>query len=265
MKIAEIQFYPWDNTLLEYEVTNFSLKVGDKIIAKTDIGTEIGLVRSLRGVDGVLMGKEEMKTIIRKASMDDLEKIKEKKEKKKETKSYCKDKIEELGLGMKLVDVHFSLDGSHIIFIFIAPGRVDFRELVKDLTRTFQKSVRMQQIGIRDEAKIVGEIGVCGRGLCCKKVLKTLNNISSDLIKLQQLENKASERLSGICGRLMCCLAYEEGTYKQCCKDVPFLGDSIKYDGKTWNVVARHILKRSVNLRDRDGLIVEVEVDKLKK
>ena len=251
--------------LLEYEVTNFNVKVGDKIIAKTDVGTEIGGIRSVRDVDGILTGKEEVKSIIRMAGTNDLEKVKEKKEKKKETEGYCKDKIESLGLDMKLVDVHFSLDGSHIIFVFIAPGRVDFRELVKDLTRHFQKSVRMQQIGIRDEAKIVGEIGVCGRGLCCKKVLKSLNNISSDLIKLQQLENKASERLSGICGRLMCCLAYEEGTYKECCKELPCLGDKIKYDGKNWVVTARHILKRSVNLRDRDGLVVEVEVDKLKK
>jgi cell fate regulator YaaT (PSP1 superfamily) len=265
MKIAEIQFYPWDNMLLEYEVTNFDVKVGDKVIAKTDVGTEIGGIRSVRDVDGILSGKEEMKSIIRMASENDLDKVKEKKEKKKETENYCKDKIEGFGLDMKLVDVHFSLDGSHIIFVFIAPGRVDFRELVKDLTRHFQKSVRMQQIGIRDEAKIVGEIGVCGRGLCCKKVLKSLNNISSDLIKLQQLENKASERLSGICGRLMCCLAYEEGTYKECCKDVPCLGEKVKYDGKAWVVITRHILKRSVNLRDRDGLVVEVEVDKLKK
>ncbi len=251
--------------LLEYEVTNFDVKVGDKIIAKTDMGSEIGEIRCIRDVDGILQGKEEMKSIVRKAGQDDIQKVKDKKKKKKETESYCKDKIEELNLDMKLVDVHFSLDGSHIIFVFIAPGRVDFRELVKDLTRHFQKSIRMQQIGIRDEAKIVGEIGVCGRGLCCKKVLKSLNNISSDLIKLQQLENKASERLSGICGRLMCCLSFEENTYKECCKDVPCLGDKIKYDGKVWQVVARHVLKRAVNLRDKEGVVVEVEVDKLKK
>lgn len=265
MKIAEIQFYPWDNMLIEYSIDGSDIKIGDKILAKTELGIEVGEVRSLREVDGVLEGQNEIKFIIRKANGDDMEKMDEKKAKRKEAEEYCKEKVRQLKLDMKIVDVHFSFDGSHIVFIFIAPGRVDFRELVKDLTRNFQKSIRMQQIGIRDEAKIVGEVGVCGRKLCCKGVLKSLANISSDLIKLQQLENKASDRLSGICGRLMCCLAYEQDTYKECCNGIPGLGERVKFEGKEYQVIARHILKRTVNLRDREGMVVEVEVDKIKK
>lgn len=265
MKIAEIQFYPWDNTLQEYSIGSSDVIIGDKVVAKTDMGVELGEIRSVREVDGILEGQGEMKTIIRKANGDDLEKIQERDEKKKEVKDYCKEKVDEFKLEMKIVDAHFSFDGSHIIFVFVAPGRVDFRELVKDLTRNFQKSIRMQQIGIRDEAKIIGEVGVCGRKLCCKGVLKSLANISSDLIKLQQLENKASDRLSGICGRLMCCLAYEQDTYKECCNGIPGLGERVRFEGKEWQVTARHILKRTVNLRDRDGVVVEAEVDKIKK
>lgn len=265
MKIAEIQFYPWDNTVLEYDVTGYDLRITDNIIAKNEVGTEMGKVLSIREVEGDFDGNKEIPQIMRKANDDDFETFEEKKEKSKEVKKYAKDLVVKMNLGMKIVDVHFSFDGSHIIFIFVAPGRVDFRDLVKDLTRYFQKSVRMHQIGIRDEAKIIGETGVCGRGLCCKQILKTINNVSSDLIKLQQLENKASERLSGICGRLMCCLAYEENSYKRCCRDIPEVGKKIKYDGKMWTVITRHILKESVSIKGEDGIIIEINVDKIKK
>ncbi len=268
MKILKVQFYPWDNKLYEFSSGDYDVKIGDKIVAKTDLGLEVGTVKEIAEPKEVSENDEDMeeiKVISRLATRIDLKKIEEKNQEKEEAKKYCREAVKKNGLPMKIVDVFFTLDGGHIIFTFVADGRVDFRELVKDLTRHFQKSIRMQQIGIRDEAKIIGGIGVCGRELCCRKILKVLVNIRSDLLKLQQLENKASDRLSGVCGRLMCCLAYEQETYKECCHDIPQVGEEIKYGEKSGVVVSRHILKRTVNIKDDEGVVVEVEVDKLKK
>jgi len=193
MKLAKVQFYPWDKFYI-YDITDFNLKPGDKVVAKNDFAIDIGEVKE------IYEGGEEVKSIIRVANRLDFEKKEKKLKQKEEVLDYCKQEAEKLALPIKLVDVHFSLEGGCLIFVFVAETRIDFRELVKRLARRFQKSIRMQQIGIRDEAKMVGEIGICGRELCCRKVLKALTNIRSDLVKLQQLENKTSERLSGVCG-----------------------------------------------------------------
>ena len=258
MKLAKVQFYPWDKFYI-YDITDFNLKPGDKVVAKNDFAIDIGEVKE------IYEGGEEVKSIIRVANRLDFEKKEKKLKQKEEVLDYCKQEAEKLALPIKLVDVHFSLEGGCLIFVFVAETRIDFRELVKRLARRFQKSIRMQQIGIRDEAKMVGEIGICGRELCCRKVLKALTNIRSDLVKLQQLENKTSERLSGVCGRLMCCLAYEQETYEECAKDMPAIGEKVEYENKEWEVIAQHILKRSVSLKDTEGMIVEVEIDNLKK
>jgi cell fate regulator YaaT (PSP1 superfamily) len=266
MKIVKVQFYPWENILHEFSSGNYDLKVGDKVIARNELGLEMGKVKSVEEPRDMTGGEnEQIKKISRKATNTDEEKVEELCEGKKSAKKYCKEIVKNLNLPMKVVDVFFSLDGSHVIFSFIAETRVDFRELVRILTGHFQKTIRMQQIGIRDEAKTVGGVGVCGRELCCRKVLKVLVNIRSDLVKLQQLENKASDRLSGACGRLVCCLAYEQKTYEACSKGIPQVGERVSFEGKTGVVIKRYILKRTVRVKDKEGLIVEVEVDKLKK
>ena len=265
MKIAKVQFYPWDNRTCDFSSGDYDLKIGDKVIAKTELGFEIGTVKDLENPKEITGEEEEIKTISRLATKEDFKNSKQEEKEKKEAKKYCKEKAKELNLTTKIVDTFFSFDRRHIIFTFIADSRVDFRELVRVLTTNFQKSIRMQQIGIRDEAKVIGGVGVCGRELCCRKVLKVLTNIRSDLVKLQQLENKTSDRLSGACGRLMCCLAYEKNTYKECSKGIPQLGEQIKYDNKKGVVIARHILKRAVRVKDQEGLITEVEIDKLRK
>lgn len=265
MQIIKVQFYPWDNQLCEFSSGNYNVKIGDKIIAKSDLGMEMGTVKSAKEADIDVEELDKIKVISRMASVADFKKAKEKEKNKKEAKKYCKEKIKENNLEMKVIDAHFAFDGSCIIFVFIAAGRVDFRELVKQLTRHFQKSVRMQQIGIRDEAKIMGDLGVCGKELCCRKIIKNFVNVRSDLVKLQQLENKSSDRLSGICGRLMCCLTYEKEAYQECLKGMPEIGATVKYKNKKVKVVARQILKRIISVKDKDGNITKVEIDKAKK
>ncbi|MEA2088566.1 MAG: regulatory iron-sulfur-containing complex subunit RicT [Patescibacteria group bacterium] len=265
MQIIKLQFYPWDNQLCEFNSGSYDVKVGDKIIAKSDLGMEIGIVKSVKEADIDIEKLDKMKVISRIASVADLKKANEKERNKKEAKKYCKEKIKENNLQMKVIDAHFAFDRSCIIFVFIAAGRVDFRELVKQLTRHFQKSVRMQQIGIRDEAKIMGDLGVCGKELCCRKIIKNFVNVRSDLVKLQQLENKSSDRLSGICGRLMCCLTYEKEAYQELSRGLPEIGATVKYKNKKVQVVARQILKRTISIKEKDGVITKVEVDKIKK
>ena len=157
---------PWDKTYY-FDSTNKELSAGDLAIVRTDLGVEAGKVQGFKELTDEEMKKcGEIKKVIRKAAPDDLAKIREKEGHKEEALGYCKKNIEKRGLEMKLVDVHFSFDGGRIVFAFVAEGRVDFRELVKDLTRHFQKSIRLHQVGIRDEAKMSGDIGPCGRNLC---------------------------------------------------------------------------------------------------
>jgi len=191
--------------------------------------------------------KTVIKPVIRKATITDLDKLPSADDKSKAL-SYAIKSKERLELPMKIIDVHFAFDGSRVTFAFIADGRIDFREMVKDLTRHFGRTIRLQQIGIRDEAKIMGDYGHCGRGLCCRGHLKNLASITSEMAELQQCSHRGSDRISGVCGRLMCCLAYEQSGYEQLAEDFPALGAEIKASGKTGKVIGYHTLKQTVDV-----------------
>ena len=253
---------PWDKTYY-FDSTNKELSAGDLAIVRTDLGVEAGKVQGFKELTDEEMKKcGEIKKVIRKAAPDDLAKIREKEGHKEEALGYCKKNIEKRGLEMKLVDVHFSFDGGRIVFAFVAEGRVDFRELVKDLTRHFQKSIRLHQVGIRDEAKMSGDIGPCGRNLCCKKFLNELGNITSDLAELQQVAHRGSDRISGQCGRLMCCLAFEQKHYEDLVKNLPAIGTKFKTDRGTGRVIGHHVLRQTVNVKLDDDTMIEVPVKK---
>jgi cell fate regulator YaaT (PSP1 superfamily) len=158
-------------------------------------------------------------------------------------------------LDMKLVSVYQSLDKARLTFYFIANNRVDFRNLVKDLIQKFHKKIRLQQIGVRDEAKIKGDYGPCGLPLCCKNWLHSLGNINSDFIKDQDLMHRGNERLSGVCGRLKCCLRYEEANYKYSIEKLPKVGDEIKTKAGLGKVVEIHPLKQTVDLKIDDAVV----------
>ncbi len=244
MKIGQVQFSPWDR-IYNFDQQNFSVAVGDKIVVRTEAGLELGAVVGFVGQEN---NSIEAYPVMRLATPEDILAVRQLGEKKEKAISECKELVRKHNLPMKLVDVRFSLDEKRLTFAFIADGRVDFRELVKDLTRHFNASIRLQQIGIRDEAKMRGDYGHCGLPLCCLRFLKELTSITSEMAEVQQCAHRGSERLSGVCGRLMCCLAYEHLGYEELARKLPPIGSKIKYQGKEGVVVAHHVLKQTVEV-----------------
>jgi cell fate regulator YaaT (PSP1 superfamily) len=267
MKIAQIQFTSWDK-IYDFAMRDIELSKDDKVVVKSDSGMEIGTVIAFREIPKNDL--ENYESILRKANVHDLEKMLVKNE-KKEALLYARQMKDKYGLSMKFIDVHFSFDGSKITFAFIADGRVDFRELVKDLTRHFGKSIRLQQIGIRDEAKIMGDCGHCGRPLCCQGHLSNLVSITSEMAEIQECSHRGSDRISGICGRLMCCLAYEQHGYEQLSSEMPKMGAKVNVDGRKGIIVRHHLIKRSVDVEFPDEnkkgetVVLEVDLDRNKK
>jgi len=221
------------------------VKVGDYAIIESERGTEYGQVIS----EAELVPEEEieapLRKVIRVATRDDLRQIQENKKKTKEAIGICAKKIEEHKLDMKLVDAEYSFDRSKFIFYFTAEGRVDFRELVKDLARRFSTRIELRQIGVRDEAKIFGGYGLCGRVLCCKSFLKDFEPVTVRMAKDQSLPLNPS-KISGVCGRLMCCLGYEYPVYKELLKNLPKQGETINIKEGKGRVVSVNPLKRSI-------------------
>lgn len=285
MKAVQIQFTPWDKAY-NFSPKGLDIRAGDYVIVETDLGMEMGKVISCEDVNkeeykiqNQDSGEKEaeaeielrqLKSIIRKALPVDLEKLPNYKE-KRQALSACKELVEKHELPMKLVDVHFSFDDSRITFAFISDGRVDFRELVKDLMHHFNKVVRLHQLGIRDEAKLMGDFGHCGKQLCCRTFLKDLASITSDMAEAQQCAHRGSDRLSGVCGRLMCCLAYENKGYEELAQKMPPLGAKVNVDGKRGIVVGHHILKQTVDVEFEDNekngqnghkMVVEVDLNR---
>ena len=268
MRVALIQFSPWDKSY-HFDPRDLAIKTGDKVIVKTDMGQELGEVIGFTEIDLEKAptdesGSREIKPITRKANEGDIEKVFRAKD-RDEAMEVCRELVKKYNLPMKLVDVRFSYEGSRTTFAFIADSRVDFRELVKDLTRRFNSVIRLQQIGIRDEAKMMGDYGHCGQKLCCGNFLHNLESITSDMADLQGCNSRGSERISGICGRLMCCLAYEAPGYKELAAKLPPLGSEIKANGKKGVVISHCIMKSSVNVKvpgdNGEGTsIVEVKI-----
>ena len=280
MRVVQVKITAWEKPEL-HDPAGFKIALGDKIVIKTDIamdmGEAVGFIDVEEKPEKIKKDKETdekivepgIKKVIRKATLMDIEKMPSLSEKKKAL-SLCKDIKDKYALPMKFIDAHFSFDGSRIIFAFIADGRVDFREMVKDLTRHFGRTIRLQQIGIRDEAKVMGDVGHCGKELCCKTHLKELLSITSDMAELQQCSHRGSDRISGVCGRLFCCLAYEQQGYIELSKTLPAIGVKVNVDGKHGKIVGRNILKQSVNVKFKSengdsSTIQEVAMDRNKK
>ena len=230
------------------------IKTGDKVIVETARGVEFGSV--VTGPKEVEDDKitQPLKSVIRLATEDD--KKKEEKNKEKEAFKICLDKIHKHGLEMKLIDAEYTFDNNKVLFYFTADGRIDFRQLVKDLAAIFKTRIELRQIGVRDETKILGGIGICGRCLCCHTYLSEFAPVSIKMAKEQNLSLNQT-KISGVCGRLMCCLKNEQETYEELNKKLPGLGDTVTTpDGLTGTV-------HSVNvLRQRVKVIVEINDEK---
>ncbi|MFA5047613.1 MAG: regulatory iron-sulfur-containing complex subunit RicT [Patescibacteria group bacterium] len=273
MQIPLVEFMPWDKSLA-INRNNLNLKLGDVVIVNTDYGAEAGKIVGFEHVaDGeelTTAGDANSREIERFANRDDLDSIKYNQSRRDESLRYCKTLAKKHGLDMKLVDCHLSFDDKRIVFAFIADGRVDFRELVKDLSRHFQKVIRLHQMGVRDEAKFFGDVGCCGQTQCCISHLQKIGNVNSEFADDQQVVHRGSERLSGVCGRLKCCLAYEEEHYQELIKQLPPVGTRVKTKHGRGEVVGWHVLKGSVMVKidtekdNEKNIIVEVPVIKNK-
>ncbi len=269
MRIAQIQFFQWDK-VYNFDQNGLNIKKGDKVVVKTDLGLEVGeVIKITEGCNGCssgdASGDQGLKLVLRLATEQDLEKVATEDD-KNGALDFCKRTAERLSLEMKVVDVHFSFDGSRMTFAFIADGRVDFRELVKELTRHFNRTIRMQQVGIRDEAKVMGDCGPCGRKLCCSSFLANMISITSEMAEAQQIAHRGSDRLSGCCGRLKCCLSYEIEGYEYLRGKMPPMGARVNVDGARGIVVGYHVLKQSVDVEfapEKEGdrpVVIEVDL-----
>lgn len=263
MKIVKVQFAPWDKTY-NFSYGGEDLKIGDYVVVETKLGIELAKVVAFDDNGSTIAADADpIKPVSRKATKEDLDCVLEQNKQKDKVFKKCVALIKKNQLPIKLVDVHCSLDDTRLTFAFIADGRVDFRELLKDLNKDFKKNIRLQQIGIRDEIKINGDIGCCGMNLCCQGFYKELGNVTSELAALQQVAHRGSERLSGVCGRLKCCLTFEEKLYNELAEKLPMIGETVTTSHGKGEVIGWHVLKQTVDvlLEDRTT-IVEMPIGK---
>lgn len=260
--VVGVQFNPWDE-VYNFDPQDIKLVVGDQIIVKTDLALEIGSVVNVKKINEDVF-KSPLKNIIRKASKEDEKKLIVLSKDRPKILSTARRLVNKANLNMKIVDCFFSYDGGKITIVFTAEGRIDFRDLVKELARNFQKSIRLQQIGIRDEAKKLGGIGRCGRELCCNKFLGDPKTVSTDTAKIQNIHNRGSDRISGSCGRLMCCLSYEVEYYEKESKKYPKLGTKIKTRQGEGKVLSYNVIKGTISILV-DKNIQEVSLEEYKK
>lgn len=232
------------------------------VVAPTKYGTDIVEVQGI-AADRASVNTDELVLIERPAGIDDLRKLKENRDKEKQAYELCRDKIWARRMPMKLVSAHYLLDEPKIIFYFTAESRVDFRELVKDLVSVFKTRIELRQIGVRDEARVTGGCGVCGRVLCCHGVSDRLNPVSIKMAKDQNLSLN-SLKISGPCGRLLCCLSYEYQFYKDARRELPQEGIKFTYDGTLFKVVEVNALSSMVRMAGEDGRILDMKAERFK-
>lgn len=249
-----------------FDRDGLEMKKGDKVIVETSRGIEYGTVAIVSKKIKEDEVVSPLKKIVRKATEEDNKRIYNNKIKEKEAFKICQEKIEKHGLKMKLVDVEYTFDHNKILFYFTADGRIDFRELVRDLASVFKTRIELRQIGVRDEAKMIGGIGVCGRQLCCNSFLSEFLPVSIKMAKEQNLSLNPT-KISGTCGRLMCCLRNEQEAYESLIKKAPGVGSYVKTSDGKGTVSAVSILKGLVSVvieKGEEKEVKEYNVDEIK-
>lgn len=242
-----------------FDPKDFKISTGDKVIVETARGVELGTV--LTGPKDV--EEEEvvspLKPVQRIATPEDEKRARRNREKEKEALKICEEKIRKHNLEMKLVDAEYTFDNNKLLFYFTADGRIDFRELVKDLASVFRTRIELRQIGVRDETKMMGGIGICGRELCCKTFLSEFAPVSIKMAKEQNLSLNPT-KISGLCGRLMCCLKNEQETYEYLNSRLPGIGDTVTLpDGTKGQVQSVNVLRQMVKVLIEQGDMKEVQ------
>ena len=264
LDVIGIRFKPVGK-IYYFNPAGFDIKVGDHVIVETARGIEYGAVVLCRKISENEFDKP-IKPVMRVANDEDNRENEENKRKSKEAFGLCEEKIEKHGLDMNLVDVEYTFDGSKLLFYFTADGRVDFRELVKDLATVFRTRIELRQIGVRDESKMMGCLGICGRPVCCSQFLGEFMPVSIKMAKEQGLSLNPT-KISGSCGRLMCCLNYEQEGYESLLKRLPKKGAIVDTPDGKGRVDSVNVLKQRVHVKfDKSGeqTAQEYSADELK-
>jgi cell fate regulator YaaT (PSP1 superfamily) len=244
---------------------NIPFRAGDHAIVEVDRGQDIGvIVREGDDASRKLRDKGVLGPILRRATTGDIERLTELREKEAEAHRICQQCIARQSLPMKLVDVEWQFDGNKIRFYFTSDRRVDFRKLVRDLASIFKTRIEMRQIGVRDEARRLGGFGRCGRYYCCRGVISDFDPVTLKMVKEQHLA-PGSPKISGGCGRLMCCLRYERALYSQSKREFPKLGTKVTIDEETYKVIGTDIFRRTVTLIGKEADPVKVTIADFKK
>ena len=231
-----------------FDPKGYKIKAGDHVIVETARGVEYGMV--IGGIREVTDDRvvQPLKAVIRVATQEDDLRAEKSRAKEKDAMRICNEKIRKHKLDMKLIDAEYTFDNNKVLFYFTADGRIDFRELVKDLAAVFKMRIELRQIGVRDETKILGGIGICGRVLCCNSFLSEFAPVSIKMAKEQNLSLNPT-KISGVCGRLMCCLKNEEDTYEYLNSKLPNIGESVTtIDGVRGEVQSVNVLRQKVKV-----------------
>ena len=246
-KVVSVRFRD-AGKIYHFDPADFHLHLGDAVIVETSQGLDLGHIAEEALDLPIKQIVEPLRPIIRFADDEDNQRYEEKKRREKEAFSLCQEKVESRGLKMNLVEAEYSFDGKKLVFYFTADGRVDFRELVKDLAAVFRTRIELRQIGVRDQARMIGGLGLCGRELCCCSFLNDFVPVSIKMAKEQGLSMNPT-KISGACGRLMCCLKYEQEAYEDAHARLPKQGDVVMIPQGKGTVVTVDLLREKITVR----------------
>jgi cell fate regulator YaaT (PSP1 superfamily) len=262
-KVVGIRFKP-QGKLYDFDVGHFVLSPGNHVIVETEQGMALGFVETMPKPAGDRQNKPPLKKVYRLANEGDLEQHKKNLDREKTAHAYCLECITKLGLVMNLVSVESLFDGTKLTFYYTADGRVDFRQLVKMLVKKYRVRIEMRHIGVRNRAKMCGGMGRCGHELCCCTFMNSFQPVSVRMAKEQGLSLNPS-KISGLCGRLMCCLAFEHETYCNIKSRFPNWGKIIETKKGRGKVVRQNILQESITIQLEEGQEVDVSLDDILK
>lgn len=231
-----------------FNAKKYLFNVGDMVVVESDRGIELARIVSKMDASDKRLDGQDVKDVLRPASKEDIENGKRLKEQARSALKVCKEKVKKLNLNMKLISATYTLDGTKLVFYFTSEERVDFRELVKELAIEFRTRIELRQVGARDEVKEYPTLGVCGRELCCRTFLPDFESVTIKTAKEQGLQINM-QKLSGCCGKLKCCIRYEEEAYKEKIKSMPKMNEIVEFEGERAKVVGEDILGQKVKLK----------------
>lgn len=231
-----------------FNAKKYLFNIGDMVVVESDRGIELARIVSKMDASDKRVQGQDIKDVLRPASKEDVENGKRLKEQARSALKVCKEKVKKLNLNMKLISATYTLDGTKLVFYFTSEERVDFRELVKELAIEFRTRIELRQVGARDEVKEYPTLGVCGRELCCRTFLPDFESVTIKTAKEQGLQINM-QKLSGCCGKLKCCIRYEEEAYKEKIKNMPKMNEIVEFEGERAKVVGEDILGQKVKLK----------------